>query len=244
MILGKNLIVSLNGTPIAAAKSCRISVAQDFIQACAPDSGRVMTKIPTSYDWSISVDCLISNTNTAAPGVLINALLSGQVFLLTFTEGSGQKYAGNCYVKSCEEGGSIGNLATFSVAFESSGALFKYTEYKTAEFQDGDGVEIFVADNTVTYDFESRQANTYGVSITPMRAAKLRIMMDDSYAVYNMPFSNVKAILHNQVSAALSVALVACGSTIGMEVNLMASTEYTILMNDHSSINKLYLLTE
>ena len=62
MLIGKSLIISLDGVAIAAAKSCRVSISQSFIQACSPTSGRVMTKIPTSYDWSISVDCLIASS--------------------------------------------------------------------------------------------------------------------------------------------------------------------------------------
>ena len=242
MFIGKSLIISLDGTAIAAAKSCRVSVSQNFIQACSPTSGRVMTKIPTSYDWSISVDCLIANS--AAPGTLINYLRSGKKFLLSFTDGAGQKFAGYAYVKSCEEAGSIGSLATFSASFESSDALFQYTETKAETFQDGEGVEITSTDTTVTYEFASEQGNTKGVAIRPVKAAKLYIVMDDSYAVYQMSFANVKANLHSQATATLNAALVGCGNRIGKVFSLTANTDYTVLMNDHAIENKLYILTE
>ena len=52
MIHGDDIYVTtdINGTqqPIAAAKSGDFDISQDFIKACAPNSGRTFQKIPTA----------------------------------------------------------------------------------------------------------------------------------------------------------------------------------------------------
>ena len=60
MVQGRNLILALNNTAIAAAKSCSLKVQQNFIEACSPTSGRTKKKIPTDYLWDLSCDCLMA----------------------------------------------------------------------------------------------------------------------------------------------------------------------------------------
>ena len=52
MILGRNLKVIIDGIQVAGAKSCEFDISQEFITACSPTNGRVLIKIPTTYDWS------------------------------------------------------------------------------------------------------------------------------------------------------------------------------------------------
>lgn len=244
MIHGRNLIVSIDGEPIAAAKSCNITVSQDFIQACSPTEGRVYAKIPTTYDWDISVDCLVLDNSVQVNG-LMNKLIAGTKCLLTFTDGTNnQKRAGFAYIKSWNEGGNIGSLATLRASFESSGPLYTYTEYKTSEFQDGENFELIISGSSLTYNFASTQTSTYGVEITPAKNSLLYIAMDWIYAVYHETFANIKGLIHNESSSGLNDKLVAFGDTIGKVVALTAGYKYTILMDDHSSMNKLYLLME
>ena len=132
MILGKNLIVALDGVAVAGAKSCKLNLSQNFKEVCSPTEARVMEKIPTTYDWGISVDCLIPSSNLSVS--LTDKLIKGTKCFITFTDGSGQNRAGFVYVKNCDEGGNIGSLATFSASFESSGALYKYTQYIPVSF--------------------------------------------------------------------------------------------------------------
>ena len=59
MILGDNLILAINGTPLAASKSCSISKSQSFIEVSSPTSGRWQSFVPKQLGWEISSDCLI-----------------------------------------------------------------------------------------------------------------------------------------------------------------------------------------
>ena len=135
MILGKNLIVSINGTAIAGAKSCQFQISQNFISACSPTEGRTKRKIPTDYDWSMSVDCLIPSSTLSVS--LVDKLIAGTRVFLTFTDGSNLKRAGWAYVKSCDESGSVGSLSKFSASFEADGALYKYRKIEPSAFTEG-----------------------------------------------------------------------------------------------------------
>ena len=147
------MIISIDGTPIAGAKSCQLQLSQDFLQYCSPTESRVMGKLPTTYDWGMSVRGLIpSSTQTVS---LADKLVAGTRVLLTFTDGSGQNRAGFAYVKSCDEDGSVGSLATFSASFEADGALYKYTTYNNGTFaQEGQGFELGIVNNRIIFDYD------------------------------------------------------------------------------------------
>ena len=124
MIHGDNIYVTIdiNGQqqPIAAAKSGDFDISQDFIKACAPNSGRTFIKIPTTYDWSVSCDCLMAKSQYAKQ--LIDAVRNGTKYTLQFIV-CGFKVVGDVYVKSCRIKSNKGSLAKLDVSFESSGDL-------------------------------------------------------------------------------------------------------------------------
>ena len=125
MIHGDDIYVTidLNGQqqPIAAAKSGDFDISQDFIKACAPNSGRTFQKIPTTYDWSVSCDCLMATSQYAKK--LIDAVRNGTKYTLQFIV-CGFKVVGDVYVKSCRIQTSKGSLAKLAASFESSGDLY------------------------------------------------------------------------------------------------------------------------
>lgn len=155
MIHGDDIYVLTNigGSmqPIAANKSCTLSVSQDFIQACAPNEGRTLRKIPTTYDWGVSCDCLMANSQYAK--MLIDAVRDGTKFTVQFTV-LGFKVKGDVYIKSCEIQASKGSLAKLSVSFETSGPLVDDTSwdfvnctlYTYGNFENG----TLTVDGTVT----------------------------------------------------------------------------------------------
>ena len=130
MIHGDDIYVTIdiNGTqqPIAAAKSGDLDVSQDFIKACSPTDGRTFQKIPTTYDWGVSCDCLMSTTEYAK--LLLDALRNGTKLTLQFVV-VGFKVRGDVFIKSCRITATKGNLAKLSVSFESSGPLVDDTSW-------------------------------------------------------------------------------------------------------------------
>ena len=110
--------------PVAAAKTGDLDVSQDFIKACSPTDGRTFSKIPTTYDWGVSCDCLM--TTTAYAKLILDALRNGTKFTLQFIVG-GFKVTGDVFVKSARITASKGSLAKLAISFESSGPLLDGT---------------------------------------------------------------------------------------------------------------------
>ena len=185
MIHGRNLIVALDGVAVAGAKSCSLQLSQNFIEACAPNSGRVHEKRPTTYEWSVSVDCLVPNSNL--PVSLKDKLIAGTKCLLTFTDGDGDNRAGFVYVKSCDENGPVGSLATFNASFESSGALYKCIFYNNGSFpKEGIGFELSIVNNSINFDYDGqRQGGPYVIEVNPLRPGKLMLFTNDVWAAYD-----------------------------------------------------------
>lgn len=185
MILGKNLIVSIDGVAVAGSKSCQFQISQNFINVCSPTASRVLNKKPTTYDWSMSVDCLIPSSTLSVS--LVDKLIAGTRVLLTFTDGSGQNRAGFAYVKSCEESGSIGSLAKFSASFEADGVLYKYTTYNNGSYpQEGEGFELSIYNDSIYFDYDGqRQGGPYVVEVNPLIPGKLMLFTSDVWAAYD-----------------------------------------------------------
>lgn len=157
MIHGDDIYVTMDidGTqkPIAAAKSGDLDVSQDFIKACSPTDGRTFIKIPTTYDWGVSCDCLMTTTDHAYR--FISAVRNGTKYTLQFIVG-GFKLKGDVYVKSAKITATKGSLAKLAISFESSGPLLDGTGwdfingtlYTYSNFADGtlDSEGIFTED--------------------------------------------------------------------------------------------------
>ena len=204
MILGKNLIVSIDGTAIAGAKSCQFQIVQDFLKVCSPTEGRTFSKVPTTYDWSMSVDCLIPSSYLSVS--LVDKLIAGTRVLLTFTDGSGHNRAGFAYVKSCDESGSVGSLAKFSASFEADGALYKYTAYNNGSFpQESRGFSLGILQNNIRFNYDQQsQDEVYVVEVSPNNPGTVMIFTNDVWALLgNMSGSDVRTLLDRHDSQTL-----------------------------------------
>ena len=234
MILGRNLIVSIDGVPVAGSKSCQFQISQNFISVCPPTARRVFNKNPTTYDWSMSVDCLIPNSTLSVS--LVDKLIAGTRVLLTFTDGSGQNRAGFAYVKSCDEGGSVGSLATFSASFEADGELYKYTamnNWYSPQFCDG----WSIADERAYYDAQSQDSVCY-LSFEASKNGKLCIFGNDYWAFFNKIIGDLQVDLGNGNVQSLEENVEAWGGQSGIYA-IENESEYTILCN--SKVTVLFL---
>ena len=188
MTLGRKLIVAIDGVAAAGAKSCNFGMSQDFIKACSPANGRVLTKIPTTYEWSLSCDCLVPNSIFANRAV--DMIKEGTKCFVTFTDGQGFRRCGDAYIKSCDYAGSVGSLATFKVTFEPSGPLQTYLAPEPEPFPDGDGVALIVAgDDDFSFDHDAL-LDTYGVGFTIDKAAKVTVTAITDWAFIDVEFTD------------------------------------------------------
>ncbi len=187
MILGKNLIVALDGVAIAGAKSCKLNVSQSFLEVCSPTEARVMEKVPKTYDWSMSVDCLIPSSTLSVS--LTDKLIKGTKCFITFTDGSGQNRAGFVYVKNCDESGNVGSLATFSASFESSGALYKYEIISPTTFYFSTAYGFRVINDAMTFNSDG---STLGADLEIWGGMKVLVFGKGPWAVVSLPLSDVE----------------------------------------------------
>ena len=124
MVQGRNLILALNNTAIAAAKSCSFKIQQNFIEACSPTSGRTKKKIPTDYSWDLSCDCLMATP--AYADSIIDMAKNGTMVTIQFYDLTLGLYRyGNAYVANATIDGSVGSLSKLSISLTGSEELNK-----------------------------------------------------------------------------------------------------------------------
>ena len=80
IIHGNNLIVSVGGTAVAAAKSCELNVAADTIEVASPNIGDWRSFIVGRKTWNVSVGYLLTPLY-----VTYRPTLVGESVILTFT---------------------------------------------------------------------------------------------------------------------------------------------------------------
>lgn len=120
MIHGENLTLSLNGTIIAAAKSCSLKFEQSLLEVASPVSGADTMYVPTKHGWSISTDGL------CATMAYMNSLLWNRTtkYTIAFCDSDlRMTFTGDCYIKSIAISGSIGKIVTYSIELQGSGVL-------------------------------------------------------------------------------------------------------------------------
>lgn len=240
MILGNNLIVSIDGVPVAAAKNCKLNISQEFIKACSPTGGRTMEKIPTTYDWSVSVDCLYPNSTM--PCDLTDRLIRGTKALLTFTDGSGNLRAGFVYVKNCDYSGNINSLATFNASFESTGPLYYYNKL-IAKVLYVNGCQMSLTSSGIEYDFNSSKY-LYGVEITPYKKGVFVCYTNEVWAIYDETIYTIRGYISNEIVQELENNRISRGQgnmIVGdLDWNNLIGNPVTILCNANATIYYLY----
>ena len=127
MIHGRNLILALNGTPLAASKSCSMSKSSSFIEVAPPTAGDWEEYVPSKKGWKMSADCLLGTM--AAYKTLDTAWKAGTALTMRFynTEHN-EDETGIVYIESLDLSASTDSLAKMSVSLRGSGALENYYE--------------------------------------------------------------------------------------------------------------------
>ena len=122
MIHGENLILAINGSPLAASKSCNLSKSSSFIEVAPPTAGDWEAFVPSKKSWSMSSDCLLGTMD--AYKTLDAAWKAGTALTIRFfnTEYD-ENETGTAYIDSLNLDASKGNLAKMSVSLKGSGAL-------------------------------------------------------------------------------------------------------------------------
>lgn len=121
IIHGRNLIIKVNGTAIACAKSCEINVEGEQLETASPDTGTWRTFLAGRKEWSVTCGYLIPAAGTPLRSEA--AMVNTTVTLTAQSDMSGDTLTGSAIVRTWRASGNIGNLAQGSFQFRGNGAL-------------------------------------------------------------------------------------------------------------------------
>ena len=125
MKLGKDLVLAIGGTPLAACRSCNIDKQQSFIPTASPTSGRWEQSTPERLAWSISADALLGTM--AAYKTLDAAQDAGTALTIRYYDTDyNLNKTGTAYIESLHLEGPVGSLMKMSVTLKGSGPLSTY----------------------------------------------------------------------------------------------------------------------
>lgn len=125
MIHGENLILAINGTPLAASKSCSLSKSSSFIEVAPPTAGDWEAFVPSKKAWSMSSDCLLATME--AYETLNAAWKAGTALTISFYNTESDKTeTGTAYIDKLDLQCAKNNLAKLSVGLKGSGKLDYY----------------------------------------------------------------------------------------------------------------------
>ena len=119
MVTGKEIIIVMDGEPIAACKSQEITVNGEKLEKASPTQGSWREFVPGRKDWGV-------NSNHLVPTVakITDVLLVGSVVtLLICDEGQSTGLMGQAIVDQAKQSYIIGNLAVGSFRFTGTGPL-------------------------------------------------------------------------------------------------------------------------
>lgn len=115
-IKGTDLIVTVDGTAIAAAKSCDIDISSETIEVSSPSQGTYKHYIAGRKTWTVT-------TNHLVLAVGNNAAMVGTTVTLVFGVEGSDTITGTAVVTKWKCTGTRGNLAQGSFQFQGTGAI-------------------------------------------------------------------------------------------------------------------------
>lgn len=238
MIHGRDLILSINGKPIAASTTCELSTNTDFIEVCSPTGGEWKDYIPTQHGWDVSAGCLMASMEN------FNKLLAMQknkqrLELSFYDQGLQVFYKGDAYIKKLDIVGNYGNLAKMSVAFQACGELKAATaqviDMKTGEATGrmlgwglGEG-HIYITDRSSG----DPTANIYELTLTK----DTRFTLLERGAIINADADTVSGWIMGKNESDLNAAAILVNSKYGTKDGVVyvprGSVTVSVVMNSN-----------
>lgn len=121
VVHGKKLIITVDGSAIAGAKSCEINIQCDDIEVASATQGKWREFLSGRKDWSVTCGHLLPASGT--PLKSSAAMVGTKVILSIHTDMTSDILTGSAIVKTWRASGAVGNLATGAFSFRGSGAL-------------------------------------------------------------------------------------------------------------------------
>lgn len=121
MIHGRNLIIKVNGTAIAGARSCDINISGEEIEVASATQGKWREFITGREEWSVTCNHLLpaSGTPLRSSAEMVNTTVTIRMESGRY----GDVLTGRAIVKSWRTTGTLGNLAQGTFSLRGSGLL-------------------------------------------------------------------------------------------------------------------------
>lgn len=142
-VLGKDLMLFIDGKAIALASSCKLSLSAETIDTQSKDSGIWTEKDIKKLSWNASSENLFSaDVDANSYDALFALMLAHKAVTLRFGISNSVEvnempeagwtlktgaYTGKAVITSLEANAPDGDKATLSISFEGTGALSKET---------------------------------------------------------------------------------------------------------------------
>lgn len=121
MIHGRNLIIKVNGTAIAGARSCDINISGEEIEVANTTKDKWRVFITGREEWSVTCNHLLPASGT--PLRSSKNMVNTTVTIRMESGRYGDVLTGQAIVKSWRTTGTLGNLAQGTFSFRGSGPL-------------------------------------------------------------------------------------------------------------------------
>ena len=121
MIHGRNLIIKVNGTAIAGARSCDINISGEEIEVANTTKDKWRVFITGREEWSVTCNHLLPASGT--PLRSSKDMVNTTVTIRMESGRYGDVLTGQAIVKSWRTTGTLGNLAQGTFSFRGSGPL-------------------------------------------------------------------------------------------------------------------------
>lgn len=121
MIHGRNLIIKVNGTAIAGARSCDINISGEDIEVASSTQSKWREFLAGREEWSVTCNHLLPAAGT--PLRSSAEMVNTTVTIRMESGRSGDVLTGQAIVKSWRSTGTLGNLAQGTYSFRGSGPL-------------------------------------------------------------------------------------------------------------------------
>ena len=126
IINGSDLLIYAGGSVVAAAKSCRISMSVDMIEAAGQTDGKAREFVPAMKEWQISTTSLVTVAHTFFEGHGTSVRLT---FAVRDKYGNilGDKMTGYGFLAKSEITAAVESLIKGSFVFQGTGDLERAT---------------------------------------------------------------------------------------------------------------------
>ena len=129
ILQGQDLMLFKSNQVLAVATSCKFTVSANALDTSNKDSGIWTSKIAGKLSWNASSDNLFVLTEYTT---LVNAMISREEVEIQFSSannGTANKdgFSGKAIITSIDANAPDGEIATYTVSFEGTGALTPVT---------------------------------------------------------------------------------------------------------------------